>query len=289
MGEPKHLGLIGFPLKQSVSKKFQQAALDYYSISACYDAWEVDADQLETILTSLRNQDKLGANVTVPYKEKVIPYLDRIQGFAEECQAVNTIVNADGKLIGYNTDGVGFITALKEDCKFLPMGKKALVIGAGGSAKAVALALASEGASEINILNRNIRNGGNLARLLSKLHPSLPTQVIGFDSDILTPILDGCDIIVNCTILGMKHGPAENASPLKADQIPTGTLVFDLVYNPSLTKFMDEANLAGVSNIGGLSMLVYQGAASFELWTGRKAPMSVMLESARTALGEYSI
>lgn len=289
MENPKHLGLIGFPLKQSVSKQFQQAALDYYSISACYDAWEVGADQLEAILKSLRYQDKLGANVTVPYKEKVIPYLDRIQGFAEECQAVNTIVNSGGELIGYNTDGIGFITALKEDCKFFAMGKKVLVIGAGGSAKAVALALASEGVSEINILNRNIRNGQNLTRLLSNLHPSLPTQVIGFDSDMLTPMLDGCDIIVNCTILGMKHGPMEHESPLKADQIPAGTLVFDLVYNPSLTKFMHEANLAGVSNIGGLSMLVYQGAASFELWTGRKAPLSVMLESARTALGQYSI
>ena len=286
------LGIIGYPIRHSVSPIFQQAALDFYSLDATYQAWEVEPQGLSCFMKGLRAPDTLGTNVTVPHKESVIPYLDHIDDWAKAAGAVNTIVNEGGKLSGHNTDGPGFLRALEEDGGFSPEGRSALIIGAGGSAKAVALALAQRGVAAITIANRTLERAQGLveviARHASRGHgPNRPTLVaipLEPQSEILVKAAAESHLIVNCTTVGMKHGPAERDGPLAAWLIPAGVLVYDLVYNPPETPLLREAAKAGAATLGGLPMLVYQGAASFELWTGKAAPVEVMMKAAKGAL-----
>ena len=280
----KRVGIIGYPIGHSISPIFQQAALDHYSLDAKYQAWEVEPQLLPEFIDGLRSPDTLGINVTVPHKESVIPYLGFVDEWAEMAGAVNTIVNDGEKLTGYNTDGAGFLRALEEHALFSPAGSSVLIIGAGGSAKGVALALARQRATSITIANRTLQRAENLAELI-KGHGTRAAAIPLLSSgDALIPAAASCDLIVNCTTLGMKHGPDENRSPLAAEQIPSSSLVYDLVYNPPKTPFLREAARAGAATLGGLPMLVYQGAASFELWTGRNAPVEVMLKAAAAAM-----
>ncbi|HEU0021332.1 MAG TPA: shikimate dehydrogenase, partial [Dehalococcoidia bacterium] len=150
------LGIIGFPIGHSISPVFQQAALDHCGIDATYRAWEVSPDQAGDFVTGLRRAEVLGINVTVPHKEGVIPYLDEVDDWAAEAGAVNTIVNREGRLIGHNTDGYGFLRALREGGGFQPQGRRVLILGAGGAARGVVLALVREGISRLLVANRTL-------------------------------------------------------------------------------------------------------------------------------------
>ena len=163
----KRVGIIGYPIGHSISPIFQQAALDYYSLDTTYHAWELEPKLLPDFIKGLRTGDTLGINVTVPHKEAVMAHLDYIDERAEKAGAVNTVVNDGGKLTGHNTDGSGFLKALKEHRCFSPGGRRVLIIGAGGSAKAVALALAHEGVATIDIANRTLNRAQRLAELLN--------------------------------------------------------------------------------------------------------------------------
>ena len=288
----KRVGVIGYPIKHSISPVFQQAALDYYSLDATYQRWEVEPQALPGFIETLRSPDTWGVNVTVPHKEAVMPHLDHIDDWAKTVGAVNTIFNENGRLGGYNTDSSGFLRALEGCGRFSPEGRNVLIIGAGGSAKGVALALVSRGAGAITIANRSLRRAQSLAELV-RSHGSLgpaqdaprtETLPLAGPTDDLARAVAGCDLLVNCTTLGMRHGPDENGSPVPAEYIPSHVLVYDLVYNPPETPLLREAARAGAAVLGGLPMLVYQGAASFELWTGNEAPVEVMLKAAREAL-----
>ena len=275
------VGIIGYPISHSISPVFQQAALDYYGIEAVYQAWEVEPSNLASFAGDWRKADFLGCNVTVPHKETVIACLDHVDEWAKRAGAVNTVVNAGGRLGGHNTDGQGFIRALVEDGHLPPAGLSVLVLGAGGSARGVCLALAREGARSIKVANRTLSRAQELVKLIQEECPEV--EAIPLDKNSLGNVASQCHLIVNCTTLGMRHGPGEGQSPLEAGAIPPGVLVYDLVYNPPVTPLLEEASRAGANTLGGLPMLVYQGAASFELWTGKVAPVDVMLRAAEGA------
>jgi shikimate dehydrogenase len=282
------IGLIGYPLKHSVSPDFQQAALNYYKLDVRYETWETKAENLTPVINQLRRPQDLGANITVPYKETILHLIDTVDDFANLVGAVNTVVNRDGKLVGFNTDSYGFLKALHEDAKFEPQNKRVIVLGAGGAARAVSFALLKEKASALAISNRNTERAKSLVRSLVGYASGskLKTEVVAlpWQSSELQKTIQNCQLIVNCTTLGMKWSPHEEQSPLVTDFVPKDALVYDLVYNPSETPLLRMAREAGATTIGGLPMLVYQGAASFELWTGREAPLDIMFLAAQKAL-----
>lgn len=276
------LGIIGFPIGHSISPVFQQAALDHLGLDATYQAWEVEPGAVGEFVQGLRRPDVLGINVTVPHKEAVIPLLDEVDDWATTAGAVNTIVNRQGRLTGHNTDGSGFLKALREASGFDPKGQRVLVLGAGGAARGIVLALIREGTGQLTIANRTLERAQRLCRMAED--NGLSASAIGLEADALDTAAASAALIVNCTTMGMSHGPDETGSPLSADQIPSTAVVNDLVYNPLETPLLREAAKAGASTLGGIHMLVYQGAASFEMWTGREAPVAVMLEAATRAM-----
>lgn len=282
------ISLIGYPLKHSVSSDFQQAALDYCKLDMRYEAWEVKAEDLPSAINRLRQPQNLGANITVPYKETIMSLLDRIDDFARLVGAVNTVVNSDGSLAGFNTDAPGFLKSLREDAGFEPINKKVLILGAGGAARAVSFALLNEKVSSLIIANRSLAKAESLAGALTKqaniINMKTEIAVVPLQSTNMSRAVVRCQLVVNCTTVGMKFSPDEGRSPLASGLIPKDALVYDLVYNPSQTPLLRMAKGAGAKTIGGLHMLVYQGAASFKLWTGREVPLDIMLSAARKAL-----
>jgi shikimate dehydrogenase len=276
------LGIIGYPISHSISPAFQQAALDHCGIDATYRAWAVPAAEVGAFIQELRDPNTLGINVTVPHKEAVIPHLDEVDDWATAAGAVNTIVNRGGRLTGHNTDGQGFLRALREARGFLPRGRRVLVLGAGGAARGVVLALIREGVGQLTIANRTLSRAQRLCGLAED--GGVSNRAVPLFGDALAAAAATADLIVNCTTMGMSHGPDEKGTALSWQQIPRTALVNDLVYNPAQTPLLLEASRAGAPVLGGIHMLVYQGAASFEMWTGKKAPVEVMLEAALRAM-----
>ena len=278
----KKVFLIGHPVGHSISPTFQQAAFDYHGMDVTYQAIDVDPHQLQRAVDDLRKEDILGANVTVPYKELIIPMLDSGSDDVAAIGAVNTVVNTEGQLVGNNTDAEGFLKSTLSSINIDPSGKSVLLLGAGGAARAVAVALAKRGASSIFIANRDLDRAH---RLVDTLRPiGNISGAIGLSSTKLEAIAYSSDIIVNCTSLGMSGGPHPDLSPIDKKFIPKGSTVIDLVYNPSVTPILRDAQEVGAQTLGGLTMLVYQGSISFKMWTGIDAPIDIMLEVARKAL-----
>jgi shikimate dehydrogenase len=278
----KFVGLIGHKLGHSISPQFQQAAFDYLNLDVRYEVWEIEKEALPDVIDGLRDPAKLGVNVTIPYKEDVIPLLDELDETARRIGAVNTVVNRDGKLVGYNTDGSGFIRALRQDGGLEPQGKRAVILGAGGVARAVGYALVDGGVMSLSIINRTTERGEALASALMTSGSEVVASVWK-DGRTLQALME-CDLLVNCTSVGMKDSDAENQLPIDVRLIPTRALVYDVVYNPVETPLLAAARQAGARTMGGLSMLVYQGAEAFELWTGRPAPVDIMMAAAKKAL-----
>ena len=275
----KQLGVIGHPLSHTVSPAFQQAALDYHAISATYSAWPTPPDRLVDTVALLRGDQYAGFNVTIPHKERLVDLVDDCSAMARNVGAVNTVVNRSGALAGYNTDAYGFIKSLREKARFEPRGKTVLLLGAGGAARAAAYALAGEGAARLTIANRTVARAESIAEDLA-----------GFIQRVDVVSLDEAspeaDLIVNSTSVGMARGADEGRALLAAVPLPPDTLIYDMVYTPSETPLMRRAMEAGCAVAGGLWMLIYQGAAAFELWTGKQAPLDTMYRAARRALGQ---
>jgi shikimate dehydrogenase len=311
----KYVGLIGYPLGHSVSPAMQQAAFDHYKLDLRYELWETEEGKLGDVLERLRLDETVGANVTAPHKEAVPHSMDELDNLAREIGAVNTIVNRGGRLIGYNTDAGGFLDALRKEGGFDPAGKDVVLIGAGGVARAASFALARAGVKSLALTDISMEQAQRLAvdlkRSLARAQGPPPRSSVdakdgGVDEldsrvwpipeiSVLSPndpqfgeVLRGCDLLVNCSPIGMKHSPTEGESPVEAKLIPKGALVYDVVYNPSETPLLADAKKVGARTLGGLAMLVYQGAMSFELWTGKKAPIDIMFQAAKKALSEDS-
>ena len=280
----KRVGLIGHPIAHSLSPAIQNAAFIHHGREERYELWDTEASRLEARIRDLRGDGFLGANVTVPYKQAVMPYLDRLDSLAEETGAVNTIVNEGGRLAGHNTDVTGFAQVLSA-AGFSTKEAGVVVLGAGGAARAVGLVLVREGAASIDLCDIDIDRARALAEHLRSLSEGRTAVRAHAPSDAaFREAVTGCRLLINCTPAGTRHSDIEGRTPLDAEAIPSGALVFDLVYNPPLTPLMAAAEARGAQAVGGLSMLVYQAAASFKLWTGLDAPVDIMLAAARQAL-----
>ena len=283
MAPRKHrLVLIGYPLGHSLSPVFQQAALGHLELAAEYTTMPVPPERLAEALDRLHGDEFLGANVTIPHKEAALGHLDAIDPWASSIGAVNTIVKHGPKLKGHNTDAYGFITSLKEKAGFDPKGASALLLGAGGAARAAAFALAREGVASLTIGNRTLGRAKSLADEIANGVGAV--CAVAMPDPALTAAVHNVDLIVNATSIGMKHSPEEGGAPIEAALIRPGTLVYDMVYTPAETPLLAEAKKAGASTLGGLWMLVLQGAAAFELWTGKSPPVDVMYRAAQDAL-----
>jgi shikimate dehydrogenase len=281
----KHVGLIGYPLKHSVSAAFQQAALDYYGRDIRYNVWETEPGKLEAAVERLRQPEVLGANVTVPHKETIIPLLDKVESPADQIGAVNTIIKVRGKLIGHNTDALGFIRALREDTGFDPHGKQVVILGAGGAAHAVSFILMKSGAANLTIINEYLNIAESLSlNLTANLDEGQTVSALPWEERSFQQALSTCNLLVNCTTVGMKHGKNEGQSPVDAKFLTKDMMVCDLVYNPLETPLLKMTAAAGGRTLAGLPMLIYQGAAAFEMWTGNEPPIQVMFKAARAAL-----
>tara|TARA_B100002003_G_scaffold250907_2_gene292085 strand:- start:13735 stop:14595 length:861 start_codon:yes stop_codon:yes gene_type:complete len=281
------VGIFGYPLGHSMSPALQQAALDEYALDALYEAWPTPPDRLAEAVAGLREPGCYGANVTVPHKEAVMGMLDRLDQQAEAIGAVNTIVTeSGGKLAGYNTDIYGFLASLSSEAGFDPAGKRVVMLGAGGAAKAAAFALVEGNVASLDIANRTVARAEALIAELSS--NGAETSAFAIDSTGLADRCANADLIVNCTSIGMRGSPSPDASPLLDGAIQPGCLVYDIVYNPEVTPLLAQAEEAGARTLGGLPMLVYQGAAAFEKWTGMSAPVEVMMAAARRAMEEQT-
>ncbi|MFN0144887.1 MAG: shikimate dehydrogenase [Dehalococcoidia bacterium] len=275
----KFAGIIGHPVAHSLSPVFQAAAFAACGLDVTYERWDTPPEALHGRVLGLREPRFLGANVTIPHKEAVFPFLDELGGQSARVGAVNTIVNRAGRLFGFNTDGPGFVTALKNEAAFDPAGKTILLLGAGGAARGIAFALAEGRALRIEIANRSAARAARLA-----------TDVAAAGGDVSVAAETGdfsrYDCVVNCTSLGMLHSPGAALLPCDPSSMRPGPLAVDIVYTPERTPFLQAAEAAGLQTLSGLPMLIYQGALAFELWTGVHAPVDVMFDAARAALRE---
>ena len=281
----QYLGVISGPGKRSLSPVFQQAALDALQLDLVYEHWPTPPDGLAVRVQTLRSPNVLGANVTIPHKQAIIPLLDETDALAHRVGAVNTVLNQDGRLHGYNTDVEGFLRALREDAAFDPRGRRCVIAGAGGAARAVVVALQEAAASEVTIVNRTLaRAEGLLAELNAEGDAWL--RALPDTPDAWREALEGAGLLVNCTSLGAAGTPEENDSPVAADLISPDLLVYDLVYVPAETSLLRAAQARSARTLGGLPMLIYQGAASFRIWTDRDPPLDTMFKAAQAALAE---
>lgn len=251
-------GVIGKPVSHSMSPAMHNAAFRASGINGVYLAFDVS--DVEGTVRAVRALGIKGLSVTIPHKLAVMDHLDFIDPVAKDIGAVNTIVNNDGRLEGYNTDCTGAIRAILEKTGL--KGKKVVLCGAGGAARAIAFGVKKEGA-ELVILNQIREEGEKLASDTGSVYRPLEN----FPED-------GCDVLINSTPLGMN--PHCEASPVDSKVFRPSMTVMDIVYNPLETRFLKEAGKAGCSVIDGTRMFIYQGAMQFELWTGLKAPVDIM-------------
>jgi len=275
--------LLGYPVGHSMSAVMHNAAYEELDLKYRYDLREVSPAKLETFMTGeMRDQVVRGANVTIPHKVAVMEYLDEVDREALAIGAVNTIVNEDGRLKGYNTDGRGAIRALEEAYGELE-GVRAVIVGAGGAARAIGYHLSAK-AGRITILNRTLGRAEELAARLSSMHEcNASVEPSSLRRSELEEALKEADILINTTPVGMT--PDFEGTPVDGSLIRAGTLVFDTVYNPLRTRLLREAEEAGAKTLPGLRMLVYQGAAAFRLWTGVEPPVELMYDAVTKILG----
>ena len=269
-GKTEIFAVIGDPIEHTLSPAMHNAAFEHLRLDYVFLAFRVTPDEIEKALQGVRALGIRGLNVTMPHKHAVTEFIDEADATVKFLRSANTILNQRGRLRGFNTDGIGAAKALKNSGIDLA-GKKVLLLGAGGAAKAIAFTLAKE-VDEICILNRD----GMKARELANLLEPFGKRVAG---DELSPKriqqeLNDSDVLINATSAGMAPNTSE--SLVKASWLRTDLYVMDIVYNPNETKLIQEARAVGAKVITGVEMLLYQGAASFEIWTQCKAPVDVM-------------
>ena len=272
-------GVIGDPIEHSLSPTIHNVAFNHLKLDFVFLAFHVKAADLENAVRGMRGLGIHGLNVTMPHKSTVIGCLDEVDSTVQFLGSANTILNKDGKLSGFNTDGVGALKALQENGVELSE-RKVLLLGAGGAAKAIAFSLAQE-VGELAILNRASEKAKELAETLRRM---FNCEVVGSElsPDAIAENLRDSDVLVNATSVGMK--PNLSQSIVAPQWLRSDLTVMDIVYNPVETKLAKDAKAAGAKVISGVEMLIYQGAASFEIWTGRSAPIKVMRKAALNKL-----
>lgn len=266
-GTTRVAGVFGFPVSHSQSPAMHNSAFAQMGLDIVYVPFGVHPDNLKAAVAGIRALDMVGVNVTIPHKEQVMQYLDWISEEARQIRSVNTIHHIYGELRGYSTDGEGFIRALKASGKD-PTGSKAVILGAGGSARATAYALVTNGA-EVTVANRTFNRAVELADLLNKA-----VNPVALDSEDARRAIREADLLVNCTSVGMH--PKADDQPIPPDWLHGDLFVFDQIYNPLETRLLGAGRMAGCQTANGVKMLVFQGAVSFEIWTGKTPPVEVM-------------
>ena len=267
----KLYGLIGNPVEHSLSPYMHNAAFSRLNIDAAYLPFLVEKGKLGPAISALKRTGISGFNVTVPFKSECIKYLDRIDPLAKAIGAVNTVVNKDRKLIGYNTDCTGFLRSVKEDLRFSPKGRDIFLLGAGGAARAVAFGLAKGNVKTIIIYDIMPLKVNALITDVKKSFPAVDIIASGFKD--IPRLIQGCHLLVNCTPVGMR---SKDPLPIEAKLLHKGLKVYDIVYTPLKTRLVKTAEGKSIKAVNGINMLLYQGVLAFELWTGRKAPVSLM-------------
>lgn len=286
---PPRLAVIGDPVAHSASPAMHNPALKQLNIDAQYVRVHVKPEELPRALDLFQENQFIGINVTIPHKTEVAKLLDEVDPLAERIGAVNTVLFEDGRKLGFNSDAPGFRQAIREEFFVDLRDLRILIIGAGGGAgRAVAIQCAADHCERLVLLNRTEEK---LLPLLDELKsdfasdrlegPSARLQTVNWDRNLLQEQLDQVDLIVNATNLGMKRGDPE---VLPAALLQPHHLVYDMVYSPPVTRLMESARAAGGRSANGLSMLLWQGAISFEYWFNRSAPVSVMRDGLRAAV-----
>jgi shikimate dehydrogenase len=264
--------LIGHPVAHSFSGAMQQAAFDAAGIDARYELWDRRQIDLAAAVAELRGDEFLGANVTVPHKEHVVPLVDRLTEDAQATGAVNVISREGKKLIGHNTDVPGFKAALDKLVGRQKMPRYAVVLGAGGAARAVLFSLITEGFQRVVVFNRHLHKGEALVRHFGRSASHMDLRAMPWHESVLEAELAKTKLLVNATSVGLTPGE----TPIPAELLPPDLLVMDLVYNPPQSQLLKDAAAARCVVMNGEQMLLHQGALSFELWTGKAAPIEVM-------------
>ena len=274
-GKTKLYGLIGTPVEHSKSPAMYNYCFEKYGLNCAYLAFDVDMEHVAEGVAALRTFGVQGCNVTMPLKNAVIPYLDEVSPASRAIGSVNTIVNKDGRLCGYVTDGMGYTGQLRRGGVEIA-GKTVTLLGAGGAASAIAIEAALEGAKEIHVFNKRDAFWERALANLGTIGDAAPACKISLsdldDAAALRASIETSDILTNATRVGMA--PMDDASLITdLTMLRPGLIVTDVVYNPEETKLLREAKAAGCTTFDGLGMLIGQGAASFKLYTGLNMPI----------------
>lgn len=267
-GYTRLAAVVANPIKHSISPFIHNSAFEATATNGAYVAWEIKEAELEVTVANIRRYQMFGINLSMPYKEQVIPYLDELSDEARLIGAVNTVVNENGNLIGYNTDGKGFFKSLPS---FAIRGKKMTILGAGGAATAIIAQAALYNAEEIFVFTRQASYEKIVSKMAAISHQTKSRiQVLTLeDADSLQDTINQSDLLVNGTSLGMDG----TSKPLPEQiELPSQILVADVIYQPFETPFLKWARNQNVTAVNGLGMLLYQGAEAFELWTGNPMP-----------------
>jgi shikimate dehydrogenase len=272
-------GIFGLPLGHTLSPAMQEAAFRSFGIKAFYLPFEVRRPDFLKLLKERKRLLLDGFNVTVPYKEIALRYLDGVSPEAKAVGAVNTVVCQRKRWIGFNTDGAGFITSLEKEAGFRPRGKRVLILGAGGSARAVAYGLAKRGVKSILIVNRTVLRAKKIVSDFQRFFPRVQFRAASLASGNGAKTVD---LVVNATSVGLR--PQDRPLVSAKDFPNRRTLFADLIYKPAETELLRSARKSGHRTLNGLGMLLYQGAQAFELWTGKKAPIKEMRRALNEAL-----
>lgn len=270
---PEIYGIIGYPLKHTLSPSIHQEAFDYLGLNCVYRPFPVRETNLPTLLAGIKILGIKGVNVTAPYKEKVLPYLDQLSPSAASIGAVNTILQKKRKLIGYNTDTQGFLKTIVEVIPTKVLGGKVLVLGAGGSARAVIYALQSLSPEGVIIFNRTLAKAKILQQWAENF-VSFPLEVYPMEANLLKEKLKEISFLVNATPVGMTKG--KEMCLVEEEDLHSSMVVLDLIYCPKETLLLKRAKRKGILAFNGLGVLLNQAVESFEIWTEKKAPFQIM-------------
>jgi shikimate dehydrogenase len=280
-GRTKLIGIIGYPIRHSLSPLMHNAAFEAMGLEYCYIPLEVEPRRIRSAVKAIRVLGFSGFNVTIPHKRRILVYLDRLTPDARLIGAVNTVEIRHGRWIGHNTDGRGFLQGFVEQTGESISGKRILILGAGGAARAVAFQCALEGGAVVTIVNRSSARAAELVRDLRRLPGRCSAAVLPWTEPSLHAGVREAEVIINATSVGMKM---DDPPLLPSHVLTPDHIVCDLIYRPPVTLLLRQAQAAGAKAMNGLGMLVHQGALAFEIWTGRRPPRGVMEEALREGL-----
>jgi len=276
----KRVVLIGHPVAHSLSGAMQQAAFDAARVDAAYELWDRAPIALADAINEVRGDEFLGANVTIPHKERVVPMIDKLTEDAQATGAVNTLTREGRRLVGHNTDVPGFEAALDKLVGRQKMPRAAVVLGAGGGARAVVHGLIRAGFQRIIVFNRHLHRAEGMVKFFARSAAHMDLKAMPWHESIIESELAKAKVLINATSIGL----ASDVSPIPAEVITADLLVLDLIYNR--TRLLRDAEAAGALANDGETMLLHQGAAAFALWTGQAAPLEVMGQALAEARAE---